>query len=703
MNIVKDSRYGNRGNRPAIASNFSPNFADGTCATSRPRSGDNMRQVHLRIRQSSVLVTGFVLAAAAFASPQSAQKKPSVWDRIKQAAQQGQQQPGQQPQQPQQQPGQRPQRPGQQPSAGGSSVNDSGPFKPPAGTKIEEKILAPVQDRAKFEVSPHGVHVATLETEGSRAVVWYDGVEGPKFDEILPQNGNYSIAFSPDGNRYAYCARLGNQMVVMLDSKEFTRSSESIDGHYEANNCDLGFTANSKHLYYRSWVNLGTERGKSFERFVFDGKPSPPGSVDKDSIAISPDGEHFAYTLTISPPRDQDRYEFAVDGKVMPYVAGGAQWTRDSKHLYTQRRGGAGVTELLYDGQPIARAFSFRVYIAPVGDMVVVNVTGGTNFHPLSFLVVNGKKVPGSDTVERGMVHDVVFSPDGRHYAAHYEDLSNHHTIFMDGKRAQEYSFIDKITFTPDSSTLVYMAQANGKVFIVAGDKEFGGSIGSVLVPVFSPVGNRFGAFIGNNGTMSLLMDGKIASPNARALSDLSFTPDGQHYGYCLTDSGMGTHLAIDGAVLQQSNYTKVDIMDLENPQALQYMFSPDSKHMAHFAQNDASNLRGVFLDGVFIPASLDGVNTKLVFSPDSKHLFWIHRYGNQPNRVFVDGKPLVDYYAAGNMVNVPHWWEFGPDGTLSFLAQDDNSLKRITITLSDATSLATMLGSGPAVASRGN
>jgi hypothetical protein len=200
-----------------------------------------------------------------------------------------------------------------------------------------------------------------------------------------------------------------------------------------------------------------------------------------------------------------------------------------------------------------------------------------------------------------------------------------------------------------------------------------------------------------------LLIDGQTTPLNARGASDLSFSPDGQHYAYFVTEQGMGTHLAIDGIVMQQSNFTKVDTMDLENPNALKYVFSADSKHFAHFAGDDSTGIRGVFLDGKFVPATRDGVNSKLFFSPDSKHVFWIHTYGNQPHRLFVDGKPLVDYYAAGNMVTIPHWLDFNADGTLSLLAQDDNSLKRITITLSDQTSLATMLGGGTAVASRGN
>ena len=127
----------------------------------------------------------------------------------------------------------------------------------------------------------------------------------------------------------------------------------------------------------------------------------------------------------------------------------------------------------------------------------------------------------------------------------------------------------------------------------------------------------------------------------------------------------------------------------------MKYVFSADSKHVAHFANSNTPSgvAHGVFLDGKFIPASQEGANTKLVFSPDSQHLFWIHAYGNNPYRLFIDGKPLVDFYGAGQTLVIPHWWEFGPDGTLSFLSRDDNSLKRITITLSSETSLATMLG----------
>lgn len=658
---------------------------------------------------SSVWPAAFLLISLGIlclAPAAQAQKKESVWDRIKKAGQQGAQQ-GQPQQQPQQQPpngqqpnGQRNPRGGQQ-AASGSAINDSAPFKPPAGTKIEEKILAPVQEGAQFEVSDHGVHVAMVGSEGSRSVVWYDGEEGPKFDEILiPVMGGdqAKVALSPDGKRYAYCARAGDQFVVMVDGKELVRSNDTQGGKCPLQGSRLAFTSNSQHVYYVAEMHELTPIDQTIHRFVFDGKPDML-AAKIDDVTFSPDGNHYAYIW--NDPDRRRPWMLIVDGKPMPYQAGAPQWTNDSKHLYTQRTG-SGFTELLYDGKPVARAFHFEVHIAPVGDMVVMAVTGGTNGHPVSFLVVNGKKVPGSDTVERGMIQQVVFSPDGKHYAAHCADLNVNHYLIADGKRQQEYKAIDKITYTADSSTLVYMAQVNGKTFIVANDKEYTGE-GAPLQPVFSPVGNRFGGVFSYAGRISLLMDGKMTPMNARGVSDLSFTPDGQHYGYVLIDTGMGVHLAFDGTVIPQSNFNKGDIMDPENGTALSYIFSADSKHVAHFAGNETQMQRGIFLDGKFIPASQAGVNSKLVFSPDSKHVLWIHTLGDRPHRIFVDGKPLAEYYSAGNRVSTPHWLEFGPDGTLSYLAQDDNSLKRITITLSDQTSLATMLGGGTAVASSGH
>ncbi len=629
--------------------------------------------------------SAIVLSLVPMLAGQTAPKKESVWDKMKKAAQQSAQQSQSSSQTKQ------PQDRGRTP-AGKQGTNDSGPFKPPAGTKIEEKILAPVKQGARFVVSPHGVHVATISNSGSRSVVIYDGVEGPKFDEILNPG---AIAFSPDGNRYAYCARSGDQYVVMVDGKELVRSSESNAGRIDEQSCRLGFTSNSKHVYFYSRVSTSVPPA-SFERFVFDGKPGiPSDSSNNLLVAFSPDGDHYAYVW--NDPQKQRPWTLIVDGKPAGYQGGSPQFTADSRHLYSQARQGQ-ATALLLDGKPIARAFNFKVYIPPVGDMVVVAVSGGTSVNPVQFLVVGGKKVPGSETARgHSLTDEVVISADGKHYAAVYLSTNNRRSVMTDGKRGPEYVIVDKLGFTADSSKVVYHA-VNGSVFTVVGDEEFEGS---TIEPVVSPVGSRVGSLlVANGGATSLLMDGKITPVNGQSGSNLGFSPDGAHYAYFTIDAGGGHRLVIDGVLQPQSVLTKVDTMDLQNSLALKYVFSADGKHIAHFASPPTPTgdyRRGIFLDGKYIPASADGTNTQLCFSPDSKHLFWIHRYGNQPDRLFIDGKPLVEYSSAGM---IPHWWEFGPDGSLSFLAQDDNSLKRITITPSPETSIATLSG-GSTVATK--
>src|SRR5205823_12411195 len=217
--------------------------------------------------------------------------------------------------------------------------------------------------------------------------------------------------------------------------------------------------------------------------------------------------------------------------------------------------------------------------------------------------------------------------------------------VIVDGKRLQEYVSIDNLAFTADSSIVVYQSFMNGKQFIVLGEQEFGAALGGVQPAVIAPAGNRIAAFLFVNGARNLLLDRKMTALSARDASDLSFTPDGAHYAYFAVDAGMGRKLVIDG-VPQPQSILSGDIIDIQNAQALKYIFSDDSNHVAHFAV--LANGHGVFLDRKFIPTYSEGTGTDLRFSPDSKHLFWIHRYGDQPYRLFIDGKPLLDFYGAG-------------------------------------------------------
>jgi hypothetical protein len=656
----------------------------------------------------AVVAVGLVAAPVAAQTQNPIQAIKDAWKKAReqQKEQQQQKQQTQQPQQQQrqQQPGQR-QRPGQQPAPGQAQAADAGPITPPPGTKIEEKVLAPVQQGAQFFVSPRGVNVATVALSGSRQVVWYNGVEGPKFDEILGAGTGSAaaaqkVAFSPDGNRYAYCARAGNEVVVMVDGKELTRTSEPPAPGGFGSLCEkLGFASNSKHVYYLSHVMPPSGPGKyPYTRFVFDGVPSPPSQIPGGDPAISPDGDHFAYVWQTPDPSRPQPQKLIIDGKPAPYLGGDPQWSADGKHLYTQIPVSLGparqAVDLLLDGKPIMRAESIRLFIPPAGDMTVAVVRVGQSVNrPLQFLVVGGRKVPGSElTAGGGFYNDVIFSPDGKHYASKMTGVPGKEYVFVDGKKALDYFKVDKVSFTADSSKVVYQAWVQGnKTFVVVGDQESEAFEG-LVEPVTAPSGNRVGGILSASRQAQLFVDGKTTRVNANQVTDLGFSPDATRYAYIAGGAGVMWHLVLDGVVQPNSSFGNPFVSEPR------YVWSPDSKHIAHF--HEGGGVKGAFLDGKVFPMAAapgQGMYTMLSFTPDSKHLIWARNQtvqGDQGFRVFVDGKPVYEglYAIQGWFSSVPGSWEMAPDGTLSFVTQDDNSLKRVSITPSPETSLDTLL-----------
>jgi hypothetical protein len=669
----------------------------------------------------------------------------SVWQKMKQQVLQQQCQQGLQKacqalsELNQKQSQQQPQTPGQQPGQAGQQGSDrrrqqreghdrdeSGPIHPPQGTKVEETALAPLAPQARFFISPHGVHVATLENSGSRAVIYYDGVPGPKFDDIIGGNSNLggevSVAFSPDGKRYAYCGRSGSELVVMVDGSELMRSSESIEGQFNGSSCGLGFTSNSQHLFMTQNVETSTMRGGSFTRFFFDGKPAAlntgsrtqsDGNVGGVHLSLSPDGNHYAYVAT--DPADEQKWSLVIDGKVAPYRGGAPQWTADSQHLYTilltTVPGKGHVAEAMLDGKPIMRADQIRLDVAPAGSMLVAEVSAATNTpRPLKFLVVDGKKVPSSEIVPlRGVNFDqVTFSPDGKHYAARFTNAQGHQYVFADGKAGQEYQTVDHIVFTADSSRVTYTAFTNGKPYAIIGDQESEACLPEPTPPVLDThgtmivarTGGRAGAICGlTGGGPTMYMDGKTTRlPEAAvAGTDLRFSPDGRHYAYRAGFQGGAQRLVLDGAVQMTTN------LGTPSMPRYHYVFSPNSQHIAvdSAPPTDTGQLAsGLFLDGKYIPVAANTGMTRLEFTADSKHIVWAQGVpGRNGWRIFVDGKAVAEADQAVPTTSKEGWWDMAPNGSLMVLAQDDNNLKRITITPSAETSLVTLGGGGALVA----
>jgi hypothetical protein len=671
----------------------------------------------------------------------------SVWQQIKDQAKKTKEQMKQaahpqQAGQPNQQPpaGGQPPASGQPASGGGQPTarggqqsaspdrEASGPIHAPEGTKVVETVMAPLAPGARFFVSPHGVHVATQENSGSRAVIYYDGVPGPKFDEILGGNANNPsesrVAFSPDGKRYAYCGRSGDQLVVMVDGKEMLRTSESQEGRFSSTSCGLGFTSNSEHVFFSTRVVKSMSKGDTFTRFFFDGKEAAlptynpneaNGELGAIHISFSPDGNHYAYVAT--DPSDAQKWALVIDGKVAPYRGGAQQWTADSKHLYTVLLtpvpGRGQVAEAMLDGKPFLRSDDIKLHVAPAGTMVVAEVNAASNTpRPLKFMVVDGKKVPGTEFVnQRGANFDqVTFSPDGKHYAARFSNAQGSQYVFVDGKAGQEYQNVDHIAFTSDSAKVTYTSFTNGKPYSIIGDQESNACLAPLVGPVIdqhgglmiAPAGGRAGTICGlTGGDANVFMDGKtLALPNgAQGGDDLRFSPDGQHYAYTAFFQGGERRLVIDGGLQMNSNMGTPSTM--RGP----YVFSPDSHHIAVDSAPPTPTGEygsGIFLDGKYIPIPANPGMKRLEFTADSKHIAWAQPVpGRNGFRIFVDGKAVAEGDAAMDTGRREGWWDMSPDGSLSVLAQDDNNLKRITITPSPETSLATLGGGGTVLAKR--
>jgi hypothetical protein len=611
--------------------------------------------------------------------------------------------------------------PGNMPQArGGAAVNDTGPFTPPPGTKIEPVVMAPLEQGAQFAVSPHGIHVATVSHSGSRQVIIYDGVVGPKFEQLIGQNGVQPIVFSPDGSRYAYCGQQGNEWVVIVDGKELTRGSTTVNGRLGTWSCTLGFTANSKHVYFTS--NQSISPSSAATRFVFDGKAGPLGAPnDSRSYVFSPDGNHFAYLLTdISTPHSM-RTQLFIDGQPAPYNAGDPQWSADSQHLYTKRNvslPNASVIEVLLDGKPFMRAEWVMLYIPPVGNMVVALVKRSVSRFPeTDFLVIGGKVVPGSE-ITNGHIKDPQFSPDGKHYSAVYQDANQRSWVFSDGKKGQTYGGIGAFStqssdvtanygstaFTADSSTLVYLGMGTdaNNVYVVYGGQESDEVHGGLSDCLFSPVKNHF---LGP-GSGIVTLDGKALHlpgliPNGTPASHLGFSPDGSHFAFLLQQRA-GLMLYVDG--VPQTAYGPGSGGGMTNMNTRPYIFSPDSKHIAYFCRsaNPAAAVEDMYLcldDKAVLLGRVGPYN--LTFSPDSNHLFWTDVTAQNAFRLFVDGKPVLDGFPGGQGGFRKETWQMGLDGTLSLLMQDDTSLKRVSITPSPNTSIATLFGGAPGLAAK--
>ncbi len=591
---------------------------------------------------------------------------------------------------------------------------------------VEEKTVGPAAPDAKYVVSPRGVHLATVARKGSRVAVVLDGVDGPRFDEILtPQLpwvdprgpaeearlvGTIAInlyplgpvTFSKDGNRFAYLARLSKEWVLMADNKEVLRIP--VDNIADMR---LQFTGNDgKHLLFAHAIYGGYELwvdGQKWPGLFGSGGGGSEGTIDP---LVSPDGTQIAYLATMD--QRGEKRALIVNGKEAGYIGDNLKFTADSKHLLCLARSPKGQS-LLVDGKPlVANAKEILAfYVPPVGHRIITVMTHfgrDGNSREGQFLLIDNKPVEATLSEQ---IKSVTISPDGKRYAA-VCGRPGAWFVVVDGKKGQEYFDIYEtvsalthgISFSPDSSKVAYAAIASSKTFVVVNDEESDAFEHGANYQ-FSPDSKRVAMTGLMNQARVVIIDGKVQRfrPND-ILDPLIFSPDSSRYALPFGNyvDGKATGLAGDVA------------------------FSPDSKHFAVAGMRVSDNYHGLFVDGQLVSQNERGV-TYRAFSPDSKHLFWMTLEdavgakagpGIYENVVYADGKPVArcDYIAnaAGELRSLygisqtatwktPSAWSVSESGALSFLGPVDDVVKRFTVTPSSETSIATAIADVQAAA----
>jgi hypothetical protein len=579
-----------------------------------------------------------------------------------------------------------------------ASASLSAAAQRPAKTTVESQVLLAAEPGVQYAVSAKGQHVAAVALRGSRQVMVHDGVDGPRFDEILKLSTTTAdkVQWSDDGNRFIYWGRVGQEYAVMVDGKEVHRGAWSAEAAARGQSpvFEMGFAPRSKHWYV---ILLNQNSSRQNYQLVIDGKPGP---VSQSSIAPvwSLDGEHHAYIQQIFPiTAPQPSLALIVDGKTAPYNAGEPQFTADGLHLFTKRMvPRASLTEVLANGQPFMRAESVQLHMSPTGPGVLGVVWSTAQNARVSFLTVGNRKVPGSECADNAGLSGIYISSDAKHFAAKCRTW-----IMADAKKGQEYADgVSNVAFTADGRA-VYQALTNGKTFLIVGDQESDGyaSIESEtavtraqrLTSNFTPApavirGNKVGyiarvAQSGNNFVVVVDGNKPLSAVNA---THLTFSPDGSRFAFLAGHPYQNA--TVDGTAYSQMNVDGgVGNVGYQGT----FQWSADNKHVAWIVGTPS---QGVAIDGKYIATG--GMTRFLKFTADGKRLVWLVLNPAAPRHlIFVDGVQVLDLPQNLPLENEADiYWSFPEDGSIVLVAQDGDAMKRFKITPGSETSVETVL-----------
>jgi WD40-like Beta Propeller Repeat len=325
--------------------------------------------------------------------------------------------------------------------------------------------------------SDDGEHFAFAAREGPRWRVVMDGITaGPSFDLVGAGSlgtGPQTVVFSRDGTRCAYGAKRGDRWHVVVDGEE----GPAYDGLYGL----PIFSADGKHLVYQAVV--GDKAGVVVDGAAEDlhaniGRPvfSPDGTrlmymVKDESASMVVDGERGPEfdDLFFQADTAEIGYGFSPDSRHFGYLAcEGRRFLHGGKWFaVVDGERGPELDELgpWFGADKAARAMAAEPRFSPDGTRFVFPARVGKRWS----MVDNG--VPGEGFHSVGFAR---FSATGR--LAYVARLDKKRLVYvLDGTPGpvvtDPYAFEDQLfVFSPDGAHLVYGGEIEGAVPPVVDD-----------------------------------------------------------------------------------------------------------------------------------------------------------------------------------------------------------------------------------------
>ncbi len=559
---------------------------------------------------------------------------------------------------------------------------------------VTETPIGPKLAVGQYSVSPDGGHLATAGAHGSRSVVFLDGVAGPDFDQAGSSNGasdRDDIAWSPDGAHSAYAARLGAQLLAVVDGKvAFTIIATSQGG------ATLGLDPWNNGMSFRTHtflfspsgahhVVVAIEGGGATHAFLDGGKGPLVGQIDASQLGFA--AEKLIYAAT-TPDTKWHVFTNNVPGPAFDQVTGLVFNSNHQHYAYIGRSGANSV--VVTDGVALTPrpnvVTSSGLHNLVIASNGRVGYQGYSGKGPYTEQLYIGDQLVAPETVafagppaRNGIapVIYLVFSPDGSKYA-YVKPVPGGVAAVIDGKASISYDAVGQMAFGPDNKRAFFVGMKKPVANFVVVDGQEGDMVNTAKNFVWSADGSRFGyeAYQSQGGGFSFVVDGK-ASPHYVNLigNSLAFSADGKHSVWAGCTNYSKCELVIDGTATPLPSVG--DFTSRQRPQVLPppVMYSPDGRLAYVYPKSDGTNAHVVMLGGQEVAR---GTSLEFpVFSPDGKH-FALINWAGKGYQVIVDGKPGPIYEdifeANSNVVRFldPH--------TLRLLAVKGGQVYRVTI-----------------------